>query len=558
MTRAPGARPTWLEWLCLGLALAGTFRYEWLLDDAFVYFRYVDNFLFLDLGLVYNHGERVEGFSSPAWLGVLTALRALHLGYWLAIRVAAALAVAVFWWLLVRIDRELAPRGGTLNLPLLYLSVNYAVLCYFTSGMETPLVQVTAALAAFAILRPDSRLAQVGLALAPLVRQELALPLVLLVLWLSWRRGFPRLLAAASALATGGWELFRIGYYADLFPNTFHLKNVPLPRQGLVFLHDALGAYHAYEVALAVAVGLILLWRRVDDRRALRLEERGVMLALAASVTIYVVAIGGDPRHYRYLAFPFCLAACSTGGVLERLARTFRPRVESWAPVCALGLLLLFGSFYPAQLDRHPIGGRSKHTRIALINDATKHRTMARLEPARWVDRTAIEKQSAYRRAQPVFSYRKTRAELWCVRGYRAFDERIVHSLGLTDAYLARTAMPALRPAHKMGLVPMAEDLVRMHESAAGAGRGAFRRHVESGVAPEWIVRNLDTLEVVERKVHNDGDFLENLRLAFAFPGKVVPYGRPPVLDEPDEEGEDEGSNDPRAGRRTSSNSVAT
>ena len=48
----------------------------------------------------------------------------------------------------------------------------------------------------------------------------------------------------------------------------------------------------------------------------------------------------------------------------------------------------------------------------------------------------------------------------------------------------------------------------------------------EAGTAPPWIAANLDTLEVIERKTFNRHRFLENLRLAFTFPGQVLPEAR--------------------------------
>ena len=44
--------PSVVEWLVLPVGLFLVLRYAWLLDDAFVFFRYVDNLLFLDHGLV--------------------------------------------------------------------------------------------------------------------------------------------------------------------------------------------------------------------------------------------------------------------------------------------------------------------------------------------------------------------------------------------------------------------------------------------------------------------------------------------------------------------------
>ena len=58
----------------------------WLCDDSFISLRYAQN-LADGLGLVYNAGERVEGYSSPIWM----------LGSALAIAVGADPVVASKW-----------------------------------------------------------------------------------------------------------------------------------------------------------------------------------------------------------------------------------------------------------------------------------------------------------------------------------------------------------------------------------------------------------------------------------------------------------------------------
>ena len=62
----------------------------------------MDNLVCLDLGLVYNRGEFVEGYSSPLWALLLIVLRAAGLGFWFAIRLVGAVAYAATWWTLVR------------------------------------------------------------------------------------------------------------------------------------------------------------------------------------------------------------------------------------------------------------------------------------------------------------------------------------------------------------------------------------------------------------------------------------------------------------------------
>jgi hypothetical protein len=37
------------------------------------------------------------------------------------------------------------------------------------------------------------------------------------------------------------------------------------------------------------------------------------------------------------------------------------------------------------------------------------------------------------------------------------------------------------------------------------------------------VVKNLDTIENIERKVYNRHHFIENLRLAFVSPGRIIP-----------------------------------
>ena len=165
--------------LAVGLVL--TIHYAWILDDAYVYFRYVDNFVEYGMGWVYNEGEYVEGYTSPLWLMLLTVLRFSGLDYWLLVRGLGLLSFALFWWGLVLLDRDLAPAPGgaaverpRVNLPLLFLAPNYATLCYFTSGVEAPLVQLAAVAYALFLVRPERPIAGFVVALSPLIRPELA------------------------------------------------------------------------------------------------------------------------------------------------------------------------------------------------------------------------------------------------------------------------------------------------------------------------------------------------------------------------------------------------
>ena len=72
-----GWTPVWAGWCGWGsavpvvvLAVQG-YRFRWVTDDGFIYFRVVEQ-LQAGNGSVFNVGERVEIFTSPLWLAVLT------------------------------------------------------------------------------------------------------------------------------------------------------------------------------------------------------------------------------------------------------------------------------------------------------------------------------------------------------------------------------------------------------------------------------------------------------------------------------------------------------
>ena len=112
----------------------------------------------------------------------------------------------------------------------------------------------------------------------------------------------------------------------------------------------------------------------------------------------------------------------------------------------------------------------------------------------------------------------------WCIHIWRVrFNERIVRHDGLTDAILAHSRLEPWRPGHyKQPMDTMALDLSNVQAEYCW-GRGTYRRAVEDGKAAAWIAANLDTIELLERKIHNRHDLLENLILAFSPVPKIEP-----------------------------------
>jgi hypothetical protein len=534
-----------IEWLYLLSSLALTWRYGWLLDDAFIYFRYVDNWVLLERGLVYNAGEFVEGFTSPLWTLVLGALRLTRLDYWTLILATSLGFATAFWWLAVWIHRHLKPLGPVVNLPLAVCSTHYGVLSYFSSGLESPLVQISALTFAALAVRPDHRGLATLAGLAPLVRPELALPWAVYVLVLYRKRArFPVWLCLSGLLSQGGWLAFRVYYYADLLPNTYYLKDETNFEQGARYLSNSTES-HGWLFAV-IALG-VLYWysehtktvkagaASAESLRVMAPGCRALMVCAAAASGLYVWRSGGDMLYYRLAAFPLLLLLMASGGVAEALlARLPLPR-RAWA-YPSLGLLTLVASLlgYPAQLKAHPLtfgpGARDTMQKVDGISDASWHRHHPDLRYTRERgDQDALLQSRYARGAAGERGEREILTDGWCVRLYFAFDSYVVHWWGLTEPILARVRVPSERPGHKHGLIALAHDLSAVHRSQPGApGQGMFQRAVLEGRAASWIAQNIASITLIERKMYNRHRVWENVQLALTrAPPIAIPSVQP-------------------------------
>lgn len=527
---ASGNRPSGLEWGLLVVGLIGVNHYAWLLDDAFIFFRYADNWVLQGNGLVYNRGEFVEGFTSPAWLLLLSAFRATGMDYWHIVRLVGGATFVLFWWTLVTLNRALSPLPSpgrpavpTLNFPLAYMALTYGVLCYFTSGVETPLVQLTAVLFALYLVRPESWPASVAVGAATLIRPELALASALAIAYAGFTmRRIPWRATGVAAATIGSWIIFRVVYYAELLPNTFYLKDLADWDQGLTYAWETLTTYWVPLVVILFVPLTIALQRR---RLPIELKPRLAMLGIAALIALYLVRVGGDPRHYRYLAFSFCLAAASLAGLAEYALRTWRVRPgggrHDRALIASAGVLvaLFMATRHPPQLGAHPIHGDVPHSMVDGINDAAYHRNHPRMRYPVWSWQPIQHKLPAPHGSD---GYQAVSTASWCEWAWRTSNVRVIQNLGLTDPLLARVEMEPDRPAHKSGLQAMAEDIRAVHQRYTAAP-GMYRLAVEQKVAADWIERNLETIELVERKIYNRHDPSENIGLAFTFTDRIQP-----------------------------------
>ena len=289
---------------------------RWISDDGMIEARAVRQIL-AGNGPVFNVGERVESSTPTLWTWLLA------LGSWVS--------RADVYSVMIGLGIVLAPLGlllailGARNLHQrtspgrLYLPLGAVVIValppfwdYATSGLEDSLTFCWLGLTWWLLtgLSKGSRRRAVWCAVVAgfgwLVRPDMALASVffLLALWFTVRPGWRRT-AALAGLAVAvplAYQIFRMGYYGLLVPNTAVAKNPSGLEfaQGWAYLADFARPYSLW---LPLAFLLILLpittsWRRLDSAARLACIAA---VASALAMTLYVIAIGGDFMHARML-----------------------------------------------------------------------------------------------------------------------------------------------------------------------------------------------------------------------------------------------------------------
>jgi arabinofuranosyltransferase len=329
----------------------GAWQRRWIADDGLIVLRTVRNLL-AGNGPVFNAGERVEANTSTLWTYVMYVGSLIggpvRLEY-VALAVALTLSLVGVVLLMLGAARLWAPslRGRTaVLLPagvLVYIAIPPAR-DFATSGLENGLVLTYLGLLWWMLVcwsqalrtEPRGRLHPTGpiflaalafvAGLSVLVRPELALVGVgvLLMMLLAAPRWPDRvLIVVAGGLLPVGYQIFRMGYYALLVPNTAVAKDASGSKweQGFVYLTNFNGPYLLWIPALLLAaLGVVLLASRTrpwwvdqhvnaDHPRWARLLQRPLVVAAFFVVSgliqgIYWIRQGGDFMHGRVLLTP--------------------------------------------------------------------------------------------------------------------------------------------------------------------------------------------------------------------------------------------------------------
>lgn len=325
-------------------------------DDAYISFRYTHN-LVSGQGLVFNPGERLEGYTNLLWSIVMAPFEAAGADLF---QVCEILGTALCFALLVFLTLLAADfSGGRKNLSHLWVGVwlaaSSSMALWSTSGMEQPLAMFLP-VASLLLLWRGQKQEKTGwvlasgilMALACMTRPENHLAAIIVGLTLAGetvlrRPGHgARLLWITAVLGfVIPFHLFRYLYFGSLLPNTYYVKtgaSLLLVLKGLDKLRDMFSFN-------LTGMLLVLSPLAFIDRR--RLKEKLVLLAIAVGFMLYIVKVGVDEMRWHRLflpALPFLALLAALGltnlcdaaaGMLRSKRMRLLPYAAGWIVVMA-------------------------------------------------------------------------------------------------------------------------------------------------------------------------------------------------------------------------------
>ena len=412
----------------------------WVDDDAFISFRYARNWA-EGIGLVFNPGERVEGYTNFLWTALLALAHLLGLdlpatsqilGSFFAVLTVLLLAAAAA----TALPAETTAHRGVLGLSLaliapLGLAGTESWAAWSVGGLENVLSGFLV-LAAFVLY---FRSLNNGTDAA---RKRLCCALVLCLAILNHPTNFVfaavigvHLLVSARkqrqpigaflpffvllAVVLGGFLAARSAYYGELLPNTYYAKGgmtMAVWQRGLRYMGHILMAHPlAYLMTIGILVGG--LSRKVSNTPLLLLANAALLY------TVYIIAVGGEefPAFRSTIVLLPLFSLMLPAVYLELWQRMGRPGRASL--VATLFLLLAF-------------------TLPMAMNERLRRLDVAVAEGRTALSRTAALMLKKQLPETTLFAH----SGAGLIAFYTNF--RWIDTLGLCDAHIARTKVERL------------------------------------------------------------------------------------------------------------------
>lgn len=453
--------------LVLILFLNATIAYRPPTDDAFIAFRYAWN-LANQRGLVFNEGERVEGYTSLLWvlinaLAIKLSLDPEKTSFVLNSLFTSATSIALVLFALPNLSIQSKIFASLLFLLSPFISVS------MTSGLETQLFVFLVCLSLLAAINDRPTLSTACLILATLTRPEGFLIASLAFVYMLLTNKQVTTHIVSFLIFIFALTLWRYLYYGDILPNTFYAKSDPL------WFNLKLGSNYVLKLFQAYPIYLFFiahpLFRKFEQK------ELSFIYFVSLVYIAYVILIGGDWLYY----FRFLL------------------------PVIPLICLLISGNISSIQKKSKLV---AHLLTISIICIALAQYTLYFWHPYQRFD---YEKFAALVVKDIMRPYPKSIATVTIGKlGYYNPDVKIIDMTGLVNRELARR--PSKLEAQMKGHTKFDEEYVLSlkPEIILPSHPGIIRKNYEN---PLKIRRN--ELHVAEAKLLSHPEFKKHYELAF-------------------------------------------
>ncbi len=351
-------------------------RYFILSDDAMISMRYGYNFAH-GLGLVWNPGEFVEGFTNPLWTLFMAIIHFLPIPIAkmsLIVQIAGVLCMMASLYFIKRIASIISNSSFTVTFFSVLFTAFYFPLINWTivQGMEVGILTLFLSSATFLALKSIktkkfSLILFIILGIGTLVRIDFFVSSVIISLFLViFERknrkkyffiGIPIILFFVFAQTS-----LRIWYYHDILPNTYYVKltGYPILNRIIRGLYVLLKSFSP-NISAVFDSHILQLFTRIIVISMLvipflyayakRNKQMFLLLTLFSTQMLYSVYVGGDVWEYygganRFVAFSIPLFFISliytTHSIFTKNRKYLKEHLPINYKVSELSVILLF------------------------------------------------------------------------------------------------------------------------------------------------------------------------------------------------------------------------
>ncbi len=502
---------------------------EHIQDDAFISMRYAEN-LASGNGLVFNDGERTEGFTSPFFIFVLALADLLGFNIQETAagisRIMGGLSLISLWYLSFTLSRNKGIKETSVNqaskffiifanlLPALLLALYPPYRYWSSSGMEFTLYFTFLFTGIALYLSGDSSsgiyLTSIFLTVASLIRPEGFIPLILTILHYlvsgtpvknlfehfkaSFSSKIIRKIFGIVLVPSLAYFVFRLLYFGYPLPNTFYAKagiSLYSIQSGIEYIIPFLESNW-----ILTSIFCILLFLTIKNK--IFFHPQKYLFFVITAIVVSTVLIGGDIFPlFRFLLPVYSLMIVFCTGNITTFFTLSNNAIIKYASAIALLFLVSFNQFYRENENM-------KKTAEYLIKEKALVKNMeliGRFLKNRMNNQTKPPVVAASTIGALAYSSKST----------------VIDMLGLTDSYIAH---------HPEILPEISEEEIGWKEKKYNARYVLSRK-------PEYII--FSTIyrpsSYAERALFTEDEFLINYYLYFVIENSSfgIIYKRKPI-----------------------------